>query len=358
MRAGACARCSTTDAADMDGAQLSERMHAVLDGEATPEERRELEVRLAEDAAARSEFESLRAMFASLAALPEADPPRDLTARIAAALPSEIPIQLSPQLHVIAARPERKQGILSSLSSFVRWLITTDNPQESGTMDTNQKIWVGGAVAAAALGIAVFALDLPPKSENVLGTVVPAERYRAPQAGAEAVKLGPTTTVPGTPGADSASTGFDAERVRAEIKSAEARVAELKMADKAAADRNAKADADRLAAERLAAERTRAELKSAELRLADLRAVELRAAEIKAAEAKVAELKTAERMEADRTRAQRVRAELASAERQVADLRATQMKAAERLSAERSLNRVEADRMQADKVSAERSKSQ
>ena len=77
-------------------------------------------------------------------------------------------------------------------------------------MNAIQKIWAGGAVAAVAVGIAVFVFDLPPKSEDVLGTVVPAERYRAPQAGAEAVKLGPTTTAPATAGTDSASAGFDA----------------------------------------------------------------------------------------------------------------------------------------------------
>ena len=57
-------------------------------------------------------------------------------------------------------------------------------------MNTNRKIWAGGTLAAVALGIVVFASGYPPKAEDLTGTVAPAERYRATQAGGDAIKLG------------------------------------------------------------------------------------------------------------------------------------------------------------------------
>src|SRR5437867_12849652 len=58
-------------------------MHAVLDGEATPEEARELERLLAGDAAARAEYESLKVFFAKVQGVPPIDPPAGLADSIA-----------------------------------------------------------------------------------------------------------------------------------------------------------------------------------------------------------------------------------------------------------------------------------
>ena len=57
-------------------------------------------------------------------------------------------------------------------------------------MNARRKIWAGGALAAVALGIVVLATGYPPKAEDLTGTVAPAERYRATQAGGDAIKLG------------------------------------------------------------------------------------------------------------------------------------------------------------------------
>ena len=65
----------------------------------------------------------------------------------------------------------------------------------------NRKLWAGGAVMVLAVGVAMIAFDLPPKSSDVVGTIAPAERYRAPQAGAEAVQLGQPAAGVGTAGA-------------------------------------------------------------------------------------------------------------------------------------------------------------
>ena len=58
----------------MRHSHLSELMHAVLDGEATREEARELEAQLARDAAARAQFDELRSVFEQLRRVPRAFP--------------------------------------------------------------------------------------------------------------------------------------------------------------------------------------------------------------------------------------------------------------------------------------------
>ena len=44
-----------------------------------------------------------------------------------------------------------------------------------------RKIWIGGAIAAAVVVVAQFGLDGKADEKAVIGTIAPAERYRAPQ---------------------------------------------------------------------------------------------------------------------------------------------------------------------------------
>jgi hypothetical protein len=54
-----------------------------------------------------------------------------------------------------------------------------------------RKIWIGGAIAAAAVILVVSSgVDFPPGSKDTVGTIVPAQRFRAPQNTADDVKLG------------------------------------------------------------------------------------------------------------------------------------------------------------------------
>src|SRR5258705_1026302 len=62
-------------------------MHAVLDGEATPGETRELERLLATDSTARAEFEDLKRLFEGLKAMPKEYPPEGLVASVMANIP-------------------------------------------------------------------------------------------------------------------------------------------------------------------------------------------------------------------------------------------------------------------------------
>ena len=171
--------------------RLTERMHAVLDGMATPGEARALEAVLAVDAEAAAEFESWKAMFVAMKKLPMAHPPEGLVAAIAKNVPADG--QLSTPEFVFASRQTRTPRFSNGLRTFFRRPSRSDTTGGYGHMNTNRKIWAGGAIAVVALGVVIFATGFPPKPENVTGTVMPAERYRAPQAGAEAIKLGEPT---------------------------------------------------------------------------------------------------------------------------------------------------------------------
>lgn len=172
----------------MASEDLQRLMHAVLDGQASPDEARALEARLAADPDARAEFEAWRSLFGQLRHVPQADAPADLLPSIRAALR---PHQLSAPSSVIehGLHNNRSFGILSTL----RRLLWPAPSEEFGRMSINRKLVAGGAFAAVAVGIAAIVFDYPPKSQDVMGTIAPAERYRAPQAGAEAVKLGDQT---------------------------------------------------------------------------------------------------------------------------------------------------------------------
>jgi len=74
----------------MTHSRLNELMHAVLDGEATAVEARELDAVLARDAKAKDEFDELRSLFDVLAAVPQRFPPEGLVAAVTARL-GELP---------------------------------------------------------------------------------------------------------------------------------------------------------------------------------------------------------------------------------------------------------------------------
>ena len=65
---------------------LTELIHAVLDGEASDAEVRELEMRLAADPAARAEFEDWQRLFEALDAVPKEHVPEGLVASIVSAI--------------------------------------------------------------------------------------------------------------------------------------------------------------------------------------------------------------------------------------------------------------------------------
>ena len=312
--------------------QLTERMHAVLDGTATPEETQALDAVLVRDADAAEEFDSWKAMFAAMHAMPMAHPPEGLVASVTARLPaaekSSAVHQLSSRATVFASGQTRTTSFSNGLRTIFRRSSRSDPTEGYGHMNTNRKIWAGGAVAVVALGVVIFATGRPPKSDDVTGTVMPAERYRAPQSGAEAIKLGEQST--GKPiAAPTEATGVQAAKTEANLSADRAanlsadRSANLS-ADRAAnlsADRSANLSADRAA--NLSADRSAAKTADRSANLSADRAANLSADRSANLSADRAAAKTADRaanLSADR--AASLQADRAAAEKR-ADKAAT-----------------------------------
>jgi hypothetical protein len=189
----------------MNHTELTERMHAVLDGAATPEQARELERLLAGDPAAQSEFEGWQRVFQALERMPRACPPQVLVAAVSAAMarrpaPHRTSHQLFARPGVLGHRHLADRSTSSRIRATFRRLRRSETLEETDVMSEqknvgfgNRKLWAGGAVAVLVVGVAIFTFDYPPKGEDVVATIVPAERYQAPQAGAEAIKLGDQT---------------------------------------------------------------------------------------------------------------------------------------------------------------------
>ncbi|CAM5794803.1 hypothetical protein [Rhizobacter fulvus] len=184
--------------------EFVERIQAVLEGAASPEEQRELEQRLAADAAARAEFAQWQRLFVALDRVPQASPPEGLVASItAAAAPhfstSREANQLFDRDDVIGYRAPEHRSARSWLRATIRPHDRPgphqerENMSEQARTGSQRRLWAGGAVAVLAIGVALIAFDYPPKSQDVTGTIAPAERYRAPQATSEPVKLGDQT---------------------------------------------------------------------------------------------------------------------------------------------------------------------
>ncbi len=189
-------------------------MHAVLDGEATADESRALDRILAAEPALRAEYDELRRLFDGLSVVPKAFAPEGLVASVMAQIPErrEEPgrfRQLFSRPRVIrqtsSAAPETTRGKSARVhrASQQGPIFGSDSMSEDkGGSFGKRKVWIGGGIAAAAVILAVSAgIDFPPSGKDTAGTIVPAQRFRAPQNTADDVKLGnpsgtQSTTIP------------------------------------------------------------------------------------------------------------------------------------------------------------------
>jgi len=88
--------------------------------------------------------------------------------------------------------------------------------QQSSRFFATRKGWLGaGIAAAAAVVVAQLAFDFP-VAKDVMGTVAPAQRYRAAPNGSEEVKLAPAATPGAAIGAAPEANRAIAERTEAE----------------------------------------------------------------------------------------------------------------------------------------------
>jgi anti-sigma factor RsiW len=189
----------------MNHSQLQELMHTVLDGEATAEETRELEERLARDAKASAEFAALRYVFEGLRNVPQAFPPEGLVASVMANIPQTMPRrhrsdQLFSSAGVFEANLKKARGRRLGKTTgihrvFQSWAFLRGDAmnEQNSSFSGKRKLLIGGGIAVAAVAVAVSTGILPPSGSDTAGTIVPAQRYRAPQITAEDVKLGGQT---------------------------------------------------------------------------------------------------------------------------------------------------------------------
>jgi hypothetical protein len=247
--------------------ERTQLMHAVLDGEATPDEALELERLLGADPAARTEFEELKSLFEGLRRVPKAFPPEGLVAAVMASVPRRpAPPDYSSQLF-------SKSGVISQSSMETRGAnpgksvkvqqVSQPGPYLKGQnvselkngFFSKRKVWIGGGIAAAAAVLAVsFGIDFPPGVKDTVGTIVPAQRYRAPQNTADDVKLGNQASTQSTlpRQADAANSAADSAAKSAAVSAAKSAAdsAAMSAADaaaKSAADNAAKSAADNAA---------------------------------------------------------------------------------------------------------------
>ena len=193
-------------------------MHVVLDGEATSDERRALESALERNPVARSEFDELRRLFDAMKAVPQAFPPEGLVAAVLADArkpgsggDSSQPFRAS---RVFEPNSKKSQGRPAGQGETVYqaskpWALSRGdrmNQQKIG-FSGKRKLLVGGGIAAAAIIVALSTGVFPPGGNDIAGTIVPAERYRAPQITADDVKVGNQATGGGTNTATSPAPG-------------------------------------------------------------------------------------------------------------------------------------------------------
>src|SRR5687768_12891653 len=181
----------------MTKAERIRMMQAVLDGEATPEETREIEALVGRDAQARAEFESLERLFAALRSVPQAHAPEGLVA--AATNLYDRRDQLSTSDGVIEDNRIADRG--GSPGRSVRRAPAYGEPRIHGgvTMSErtgNRKLWIGGiALAVVAIAVSSRYIDFPTSGDATSGAITPAQRHRAVQPTAADIKLAD----PGTP---------------------------------------------------------------------------------------------------------------------------------------------------------------
>ncbi|HEX4884454.1 MAG TPA: hypothetical protein VFX05_09980, partial [Casimicrobiaceae bacterium] len=171
----------------MDAFDARRLMHAVLDGDASPEERAALQQVLANDPAARGEFDALRRLFDGLAALPRVMPPSGFVERTVAALPRG-----SARGHA-ARQLISRSGVIEPTESDIRVRNVIKRVNTSRTASeaiwgsehmskSKRGLWIVGGVAAAVVAMFVGGVvDFPPKGDNATGTIAPAERHRGQQ---------------------------------------------------------------------------------------------------------------------------------------------------------------------------------
>lgn len=194
-------------------------IHAVLDGEASAEQRAELDRRMQSDPALRAKYEEMQRVFAILEEVPAVEPPAGLVESILQRAPlhpgrPQASHQPFARTNVFAAYPGDAKAIAPGRSTIGNWFSALVhflkeigmNEQKPGFLGTNRgKLLVTAGVAAIALVGISTVIDFPSGGTSTSGAIVPAERHRAPQNAAQDINV----AIPGT-AAQSSGTPVDA----------------------------------------------------------------------------------------------------------------------------------------------------
>ena len=151
--------------------RYTELMHAVLDRVATPAEERELRQWLAGNPAGQAEFDALQGLFEHLKRLPELDPPAGLAEEI---VKKCAPATSSRSAHKLLSWL-RVSGISLPTNFWGEFQMSQQTP-----FARKRLAWAAATVAIVAVGVGYFVFDIPP-TDQVAGTITPAQRYRADQ---------------------------------------------------------------------------------------------------------------------------------------------------------------------------------
>jgi hypothetical protein len=186
----------------MDLRERARLMDAVLDGEATAAETRALDRLLAADPTTRTEFERLKRVFDGLRDIPQAFPPEGLVASVLANIPQNPsprgrPDQLSSRSRVLGSATKEARG--TSPGTSVKGIPVYHpvpysrewNMNEQSSSSRRRNVWIGSGIAiAAALVALAYTIDFPPGAQSVVGTIVPAQRFKAAQPAMDDIKAG------------------------------------------------------------------------------------------------------------------------------------------------------------------------
>jgi anti-sigma factor RsiW len=198
----------------MSAAATTRLMHAVLDGEATPAEARELEGLLEADPALRERYAEWQTLFDAMQHMPRAYPPEGLVAAVMANIPHSPAgpgSQLPAHSRVIGVTSETHRAIPATSAPILRTPRAMAPPggmmsDQQNTSSSKRRIWIGAGIAAiAVIVVGGYALDVPPASKDAVGTIVPAQRFMAPQPKAEEIQVGQPGKPRGSPIEPSAS---------------------------------------------------------------------------------------------------------------------------------------------------------
>jgi anti-sigma factor RsiW len=174
----------------MNAEQL-QLMHEVLDGEASADDARALDRLLATDPEARAEYEELRRLFEGLNAVPMAVPPEGLLAETLAKVAPQHKRrhrlrQLSSGWRVFISDSRRPRDRPRVAAARTQHSIQGEHNRGNAVMSEfsgKQRLLIGAGVAVAAVVVGAWYFDVPP-SQDMSGTIAPANRSVAAQPGA------------------------------------------------------------------------------------------------------------------------------------------------------------------------------